>query len=151
MTEPSGPVTAPPFDDGSYAALAAFRRSLRVFLAFSEQAAIRAGLTPQQHQAILAIRGFATGRGVAIGDLAAHLLLKHHTAVGLVDRLEKAGMVERVTDATDRRRVLLRLTPKAEAVLAALSVTHLAEIRQNAPDLIALLRELSEDADAPTG
>ncbi len=95
MTKKSSPASVPrsqKMDQKDYVALAAFRRSLRIFLAFSEQAARAAGLTPQQHQAILAIRGFSEGAGIAVGDLAAHLLLKHHTAVGLVDRLVRARL-----------------------------------------------------------
>jgi DNA-binding MarR family transcriptional regulator len=130
-------------DEKDYVALASFRRSLRVFLAFSEQAARRAGLTPQQHQALLAIRGFSEGRdGIAVGDLAAHLLLKHHTAVGLVDRLVRAKLVVRKPDAKDRRRVLLTLASRAIKALDILSAEHLIEMRRNAPELIKLLRQL---------
>jgi DNA-binding MarR family transcriptional regulator len=132
-------------DQKDYLALAAFRRSLRMFLAFSEQAARKAGLTPQQHQAILAIRGFASTRGgIAVGDLAAHLLLKHHTAVGLVDRLVRAKLVVRKPDPDDRRRVLLTLAPKATKALEILSAQHLIEMRRNAPELIKLLRHVQK-------
>lgn len=133
-------------NDSDYAALASFRRSLRIFLAFSEDAARTAGLTPQQHQALLAIRGFASEKGATIGDLANHLLLKHHTAVGLVDRLMRADFVVREADPADRRRVLLALTPKAAEVLNALSAVHVAEIRRNAPQLVELLRQLSAES-----
>jgi DNA-binding MarR family transcriptional regulator len=129
--------------DGDYATLAAFRHSLRRFLAFSEEAARQAGLTPQHHQALLAIRGLAPEQGVTVGDLAGHLLLKPNTAVGLVDRLVQAGLLLRTPDAEDRRRVLLSLTTKANAVLRDLSATHLTEIRGNAPQLADLLRRLS--------
>jgi DNA-binding MarR family transcriptional regulator len=129
-------------DQKDYVALAAFRRSLRMFLAFSEQAARSAGLTPQQHQAILAIRGFSEGAGIAVGDLAAHLLLKHHTAVGLVDRLVRAKLVVRKPDPQDRRRVLLTLAPRATKALEILSAQHLIEMRRNAPELIKLLRHV---------
>src|SRR5580704_10048231 len=95
---------SPTMDEKDYAALASFRRSLRSFLAFSEQAARQAGLTPQQHQAILAIRGLGSDKGMTVGDLANHLLLKHHTAVGLVDRLVRAKLVARTPDDRDRRR-----------------------------------------------
>src|ERR1700749_66862 len=109
---------APELEDGDYAALASFRRALRVFLAFSADAAREAGLTPQQHQAILAVRGFAPAGGVTINDLAEQLLFKPQTAVELVDRLEKAGLVQRRRDGEDRRKVLLMLTARADAVLA---------------------------------
>ena len=126
-----------------YAALAAFRRSLREFQAFSEDAARTAGLTPQQHQALLAIRGFGADRGITVGDLAHHLLLRHHTAVGLVDRLVRASLVVRTHDEGDRRRVLLTLTARADKVLTKLSATHLMEMRRNAPELVKLIRRFS--------
>jgi len=129
-------------DEKDYVALASFRRSLRGFLAFSEQAARGAGLTPQQHQAILAIRGFSSRLGMTVGDLAAHLLLKHHTAVGLVDRLVRARLVVRKPDSRDRRRVLLTLAPEATRALETLSAQHLIEMRRNAPELIKLLRHV---------
>jgi DNA-binding MarR family transcriptional regulator len=142
------PATSPPrsrpLAEKDYVALASFRRSMRIFLAFSEQAARQAGLTPQQHQAILAIRGFGSDKGMTIGDLAKHLLLKHHTAVGLVDRLVRAKLVARTPDVQDRRRVLLTLTNKADQALGRLSSTHLSEIRRDAPQLIRLLRHLSK-------
>jgi DNA-binding MarR family transcriptional regulator len=130
-------------DESDYRNLALFRKALRSFLAFSEQAARKAGLTPQQHQAVLVIRGFGSEQGVTIGDLASHLLLKPQTVVGLVDRLVEANFVARVPDADDRRRVLLKLTAKAEKILKELSADHLSEIRGDAPRLINLLRHLS--------
>src|SRR5579864_9673343 len=83
-------------DDTAYAALAQFRLQVRTFLAFSETAAQRAGLTPQQHQALLAIKGFAGKDAASIGDVARFLLIRHHTAVELVDRISKLGLVKRV-------------------------------------------------------
>lgn len=129
--------------DKDYFVLASFRRELRNFLNFSEQAAQNRGLTPKQHQAILAIRGFEDASGVTVGDLAEHLHLKHHTAVELVDRLVRAKLVVRKTDREDRRRVLLNLTGKANAALKGLSGIHMAEIRRNAPGMIKLLKQLS--------
>ncbi|MBV8796021.1 MAG: MarR family transcriptional regulator [Hyphomicrobiales bacterium] len=133
---------APELEDGDYAALASFRRALRVFLAFSADAAREAGLTPQQHQAILAVRGFAPAGGMTINDLAEQLLLKPQTAVELVDRLEKADLVQRRRDGEDRRKVLLMLTARADAVLAPLSEAHLAQIGRDAQHLIALLEQM---------
>jgi DNA-binding MarR family transcriptional regulator len=130
-------------NEKDYAALAAFRHSLRRFLAFSEEAARQAGLTPQQHQALLAVRGLGSEKGLTVGELAERLLLKHHTTVGLVDRLVRANLLRRMPDKEDRRRALLSLTPKANRALKALSAIHLAEIRRNAPRLVALLRKLS--------
>jgi DNA-binding MarR family transcriptional regulator len=147
MVRNSKRAPAPPLslDDSDYAALAAFRHSLRSFLAFSEEAARKAGLTPQQHQALLAVRGLVSEKGVTIGELASYLLLKHHTAVGLVDRLVQADLLVRTPDDADRRRVLLSLTPKANEALKALSAIHLAEIRRNAPQLVDLLRKMSAE------
>jgi DNA-binding MarR family transcriptional regulator len=133
--------------DGGYSALAGFRRALRIFLAFSAEAARDAGLTPQHHQAILAIRGHTGPDSVTINALAEQLLLKPQTAAELVDRLEKAGLVRRQRDKKDRRRVLLALTPSAEAALKKLSKTHLAQIRRDAPKLIELLKQISSQDD----
>jgi len=135
--------------DRDYAALAQFRRSVRIFLAFSGEAARRAGLTPQQHQAILAIRGLAPQGGMTINELAEHLLLKPQTAVELADRLEAAGLVRRARDNVDRRRVFLSLTAKADKVLEPLSGAHLAQIGRDAPALIKLLRQVAKRGSPP--
>jgi DNA-binding MarR family transcriptional regulator len=139
------PAAAEVLDHRDYATLASFRRSLRIFLAFSEDAARKAGLPPQQHQAILAIRGLAPDTGMTVNDLAEQLLLKPQTAVELVDRLEDAGLVRRERDEVDRRRVFLTLTAKANRILEKLSAEHLAQIRRDAPQLIALLREVAQE------
>jgi DNA-binding MarR family transcriptional regulator len=123
-----------------YETLAQFRYLLRQFTAFSEQAAERARLTPQQHQALLAIRGFPGREQITVGELAERLSLKHHSAVGLVDRLEKAGLVRRVTHPGDRRRVLIELTARARKVLAKLTLAHREQLRELAPLLRKLLR-----------
>ena len=125
-----------------YEALAAFRHAMRRFLAFSEAAARAAGLTAQQHQAILAIKGQGPDAPMSVGDLAEHLVIRHHSAVELVDRLVGAGLVRRAEDAGDRRRVGLRLTEKAEAVLMGLSATHLGELRRSRALLANLLARL---------
>lgn len=111
-----------------YRALAGIRRSMRQFLEFSAQAARDAGLTPAQHQALLAIKGMT--EPVTIGSLAAWLGIRHHSAVGLVDRLAKGKLVARAPDPDDRRRMRLALTPRADAKLAALSQVHRAELRR---------------------
>ncbi len=120
-----------------YRALAGIRRSMRQFLEFSAQAAREAGLTPAQHQALLAIKGMA--EPVTIGSLAAWLGIRHHSAVGLVDRLAKGKLVARVPDPDDRRRMRLALTPRADARLAALSQAHRAELRRFSTALRPLL------------
>ena len=133
-------------DDTAYAALAQFRLQVRTFLAFSETAAQRAGLTPQQHQALLAIKGFAGRNAASIGDVARFLLLRHHTAVELVDRISKLGLIKRVADPLDARRVLVKLTAKGEQKLRALSRIHLQELRAASPALSRILRTFRSKA-----
>ena len=123
-----------------YRALAAIRRGMRQFLDFSAGAARAAGLTPAQHQALLAIKGM-TGP-VTVGSLAEWLGIRHHSAVGLVDRLVALKLVARTADRSDRRRVRLRLTPRASAKLAMLSRTHRAELRRFSAVLGPLLESL---------
>ncbi len=122
-----------------YKLLAALRYGLLEFLEFSRQAAVRAGLTPQQHQALLAIKGGAEGDYLLVGELAARLHLKHHSVVELVDRLTKRQLVRRRLSETDRRRVEVRLTPKGESVIRQLSAVHLAELREHGRELHRLL------------
>ncbi|MDE1918129.1 MAG: MarR family transcriptional regulator [Sphingomonadales bacterium] len=135
-------MTAPDLTDEDYAALADFRNALRQFQAFSEDKATAQGLTPQQHQALLAIRG-AQGRYPAtVGFVADRLILKPHSATGLIDRLVALDLVERQPAPHDRRQTLLVLTPRARAVLAHLSATHREEIRRLKPLLATLLAQL---------
>ena len=122
--------------------LAEFRYVLRHFGAFSEAAARRAGLTAQQHQALLAIKGFPGREQVTIGELAERLHLKHHSVVGLVDRLMGRGLIQRRHDEEDRRKVRIELTPKAEALLLELTLVHRDELRRLAPLLHELLRKV---------
>ncbi len=125
-----------------YKALAQFRYQLRAFLAFSETAAARQGLTPQQHQALLAIKGFAGPELTSVGDLARALLIRHHTAVELATRMKRLGLIQRSVDAEDRRRVLLKLTARGERKLQALSAIHLGELRAVGPTLVKVLRQV---------
>jgi len=125
-----------------YRLLAQFRYLLGRFLAFSAQAAHGAGLAPRQHQALLAIKGYPEGEPVTVGDLAQRLGIRHHSAVGLVDRLVQSGYLVRRTDLKDRRRAILCLTSAGEKALAALSAAHREELRRIAPVLGPLLREL---------
>lgn len=118
--------------DADYAALAAFRHAIRRFQAFSEEKAIGVGLTPQQHQALLAIRGCSPDEAT-VGHIAERLILKPHSATGLVNRLEALGLIIREAATIDRRRALLRLTPKAYALLDALSAVHREEIQRMRP------------------
>lgn len=128
--------------DADYAALAEFRYALRQFMAFSERGAAEVGLTPQQHQALLAIRG-ASPVAVNVGYVAARLSLKPHSATGLIDRLETLALLTRHPSPDDGRQALLRLTPKARALLRKLSQTHRDEVVRIRP----LLKELLERLD----
>ncbi|WP_242098584.1 MarR family transcriptional regulator [Sphingomonas sp. CROZ-RG-20F-R02-07] len=124
--------------DADYAALADFRYALRQFQAFSERGAASFGLTPQQHQALLAIRG-AAHANVSVGYVADRLTLKPHSATGLVDRLETLGLVVRRPSPDDGRQALLDLTEKAQTLLRQLSETHREEIVRLRPMLAELL------------
>lgn len=135
--------------DSDYQGLAAFRHALRRFLAFSEARAREVGLTPQQHQALLSIKGGYPDRAeISIGDLARHLLIKNHSAVELVGRLVAAGLVERGPARADRRRVVVTITAKGEALLARISDANLHELAAAAPlmgDFLAGLEDRRAD------
>jgi DNA-binding MarR family transcriptional regulator len=127
-----------------YETLASFRYGVRRYLAFAEANARSVGLTSQQHQALLAIKVQTATRPMSIGDLAAELLIKHHSTVELVGRLEKAGFTRRMVDPEDRRKVLVSLTQAGEKVLADLSVSNLRELRLIAPAFSGLLRQVEK-------
>jgi len=129
-----------------YRLLSEFRYLIRCFLEFSETAAVRAGLTARQHQALLAIKGIRQDAAPTIGYLAERLRIQHHSAVELVDRLVEAGLVVRVPDPGDRRRVRLELTVLAERHLTELSASHLAELKRMRPALLEIL----DQAEAKT-
>lgn len=118
-----------------YETLAALRYALRRFERFSRDAARAAGITPHQHQALLAIKGFPGRDRVTIGELAERLQIRHHSAVGLADRLGARGLVARERATDDRRRVDLVLTRRGEALLAKLSSSHREEIRRVGPEI----------------
>lgn len=128
-------------DDADYVALAQFRRTLRQFQAFSESRAAECGLTPQQHQALLAVRAAPAGRA-SIGYVAENLILKPHSASGLVERMELLGLLNRSASPDDRRQIQLTLTDLAHGVLASLSATHREEIRRLRPLLADLFARL---------
>jgi uncharacterized protein YeaO (DUF488 family)/DNA-binding MarR family transcriptional regulator len=121
--------------DDAYARLLALRTGLRHFERWSEQQAQAAGLTPAQHQLLLAIRGHSDPRGPTVGEVADYLLLRHHSIVGLVDRADDAGLVTRTRDDTDHRVVRLHLTTSGAERLEALSTLHLEELARLAPQL----------------
>lgn len=123
-----------------YASLAEFRYQIRRFLHFSEQAARAARIEPQQHQLLLAIKGVVeSGEEPSIGILAERLQLQHHSTGELVERLAERALVSRSRAPTDRRQVLIHLTPGGEAELEKLTACHLAELRTNGPALVAAL------------
>jgi DNA-binding MarR family transcriptional regulator len=129
--------------EAEYRALAEFRHALRIFLRFSEEAARGEGLTPNQHQLLLAIRGYPETRPPTITDVAELLQLQHHSVVELVDRAVDAQLVKRKVDREDRRRHRLTLTPKGSRILARLSESHRDELRRFRDEMGNVLRELS--------
>ncbi len=124
--------------DEVYGELLAIRTGLRRFLHWSEQQAAAAGLTAAQHQLLLAIRGHDDPRGPTIGDLAGHLLLRHNSTVGLIDRADAAGLVIRERDPEDHRVVRLHLSAEGARRLEALSAAHLQELQRLADELPAI-------------
>lgn len=121
--------------DEEYQRLLELRTGLRRFLRWSEEQAAAAGLTSAQHQLLLAVRGHRNPDGPTIGDVAGYLLLRHHSAVGLIDRAVKAGLVMRHEDANDRRVVRLRLTSLGTDILSLLSSAHVEELEKLAPKM----------------
>jgi DNA-binding MarR family transcriptional regulator len=130
-----------------YELLASFRFALRRFLRFSEDAAQASGLTPQQHQALLAIKGFPGRDRVTVGELAERLQIAHHSAVGLIDRLADEKLVVRETSEEDRRKVFIALTKRGEGVLETLSSAHREQLRRLSPEIGALLERLGESEE----
>jgi DNA-binding MarR family transcriptional regulator len=117
-------------DDDQFKRLLAFRSGIRQFLRWSEERAADVGLTAAQHQLLLAVRGDPDPRGPTIGDIACHLLVRHHSAVGLVDRAETLGLVRRRLDPEDQRVVRIELTAAGERRLRALTEQHMAELER---------------------
>ncbi|MBZ9856663.1 MarR family winged helix-turn-helix transcriptional regulator [Mesorhizobium sp. CA13] len=143
MSHPQKP--RPAISQADYQRLSEFRYLIRRFLEFSQLQAEDAGLTPRQHQALLAVKGFPGGGPVAIGDLAERLRIRHHSAVELVNRLCEAGLVVRDQDKDDQRKVLLQLTERADACLADLSAAHLDELSRIEPMLRSVLARKDRD------
>jgi DNA-binding MarR family transcriptional regulator len=148
---PREKVPSPALTSADYQALAEFRFRIRRFLHFSEKAARAEGLEPQQHQSMLAIRACDEAAGPTVGKLAEQLLIRHHSVVGLIDRLVERGLVERVRAGEDRRQVRVRLTPEGEAALGRLSGTHREELRRTGPALKAALGKLLERRERRKG
>jgi DNA-binding MarR family transcriptional regulator len=125
-----------------YLVLAAFRYQIRRFLRFSEEAARAAGLEPQQHQFLLAMRGLPQAAEPTVTELAARLQIRHHSVVELIDRLERRQLVRRRRSERDRRKVLVDLTPEGEHLLRSLAVAHQEELASAGPELVRELGAL---------
>lgn len=130
-------------DSSEYRKLEEFRFQIRRFLNFSESAARSAGIEPQQHQALLVLKAAPDDCLPTIGYLAERLFVKHHSAVGLVDRLQAMKLLTRRTSPEDGRQVFIQLTKKGIRVLHSLSVTHQTELREMSSKLTRALRALS--------
>jgi DNA-binding MarR family transcriptional regulator len=133
---------ARPLDDGIYHRLLMLRTGLRRFEHWSAEQAASSGLTPAQHQLMLAIRGHPDRRGPTIGEASEYLLLRHHSVVGLVDRAEAAGLVRRTRDGSDHRVIRLQLTDEGMERLEALSRLHREELERLAHEIPDLWRGL---------
>lgn len=138
----SGPTGPREVTDADFAQLLAFRNGLRRFLHWSEMEAKQAGLTGAQYQLLLAIRGH--DGPPSVGDVAAHLLLRHNSAVELVDRAERSGILRRIADDSDQRVVRLELTAEGNARLAELAAAHLEELSRVRPSFEALWSHLPD-------
>ena len=127
-----------------YQALGAFRQALRRFLAFSESGAQALGLTPQQHQALLAVRAHPGPQAMSVGELARALMIRNHSALGLVDRLVERGLLARSNSSEDRRRVILTLTDIGARKLETISRNNLGELKSDLPVFTELLQALEQ-------
>jgi DNA-binding MarR family transcriptional regulator len=128
-----------------YQALAEFRYQIRAFLAFSEQAVQAAGIEKQQYQFMLAMKGMPDGTRPRIRELSDRMLIQHHSAVELANRLQAGGLIRRERSADDKREVFLALTPKGERILNKLALHHHQELQNAAPKLIAALRRVTAE------
>jgi DNA-binding MarR family transcriptional regulator len=131
--------------------LAEFRYELRRFLHFSEAAAREAGLEPQQHQLLLQLAGTSAKTASTIAYAAERLGLKHNSAVELVDRCEREGLLNRTVDAADKRRAILCITRKGYRVLADLTREHARELNERAPLLVRTLKRVQAHSSVTGG
>jgi DNA-binding MarR family transcriptional regulator len=129
----------------NFKAMAELRYQIRKFLRFSENAARQAGIEPQQHQLLLAIRGLPDGASPTIGVLAERMQLQHHSTVELVDRLVDRNFLCRLRSTNDRRQVLVKLTHDGEEFLQKLSLHHLEELQSAGPTFVKVLNSLLGD------
>ncbi len=138
MTAPNGS-KGRKFTDEDYRTLSSFRYALRRFLQFSERAAAQLGVTAQQYQAMLAVRGYPDRSRLTVGELAERMCIQHHSAVGLVDRLVERDLARRVSSRGDRRHVFVELTAHGERILEELAAIHRSELRRIGPDMMGVL------------
>jgi DNA-binding MarR family transcriptional regulator len=127
-----------------FRALAEFRHQIRIFLNGSEEAARNAGLEPQQYLLMLALRGLPAGREPSIREIAERMQMRHHSAVELADRLERRQLLRRERSRSDRRQVILHLTPRGEKILTKLRTAAPALVRA----LTAVIRSTRTPKDA---
>jgi DNA-binding MarR family transcriptional regulator len=125
-----------------YETLAAFRYALRRFIHFSEEAAQAEGVTAQQYQALLAIKGFPARDIVTVGELAERLQLRHHSAVGLIDRLVMEKLVIRVPSTRDHRQVLIQITRRGGKIVEKIASVHHEQLKKIGPEIRQLLEQL---------
>ena len=140
------PHRPPAIDEQDYGRLLAVRTGLRRFERWSAEQAAGQGLTASQHQLMLAVRGHDDPAGPTISQTADYLLIRHHSAVELADRCEKAGLIIRVRDAADHRTVRLRLSPSGTGILEALTSAHLDELARLTPLFQSLIETLAVES-----
>ncbi len=132
----------------NYKAMAELRYQIRRFLRFSENAARQAGIEPQQHQLLLAVRGLPDALKPTIGVLAERMQLQHHSTVELIDRLVERNFLFRLRSTDDKRQVLVKLTRDGEEFLQTLSLHHLQELRSAGPTFVKVLQALIEESSS---
>jgi len=130
---------------GEYRALAELRYRIRLFLREGDATALGEGLEPQQYQMLLAIRGLQDGESATVGALAERLAIKHHSAVELIDRLERRGFVKRSRDKEDRRQVRVLLLPRGEKALASVVKERISELRASGAALVRAIETLLKE------
>lgn len=142
-------VSSASLSEADYRTLLAFRTALTRFLHWSADQVHRAGLTPQQHSLLLAVRAHEPRSGPSIREISQYLDLRHHTTVGLVDRAEGAGLVRRCRDRRDRRVVRIRLSRSGRRLIDRLAAAHLEELRQIAPAVTLIYASLDQPVPLP--
>ena len=137
-------LSQPPLQQQDYIALASFRYGLRKFLRFSKELLATKDLTPEQYEALLAIKSFASPAGLLVGQLSERLQVRHHSTVALTHRLVARGLVTKERSSTDRRQVSVRLAPAGLELLEAMAVVHREALRLRAPEIMAALRHIEK-------